>query len=97
MEISVEAVAVSNFADDFSGERVGGVAGNGGELFSKGFCNVGVGSVDFVVEGNGLVGGRGVVFTRKGFEEGPEFGRVGSMVGFREGFLPFFVGVLVNY
>lgn len=54
-------------------------------------------SVDFVVEGDGLVGGRGVIFTGKGFEEGPEFGRICSMVGFREDILPFFVGVLVNY
>ena len=97
MEISVEAVAVSNFADNFSGERVGGVAGDRGELFGKGFSNVGMGGVNFVVEGNGLVGGRGIIFARKGFEEGPEFGRVGSMVGFGKGFLPFFVGVLVNY
>ena len=88
---------MSNFADNFSGERVGGVAGDRGELFGKGFSNVGVGGVNFVVEGNGLVGGRGIIFARKGFEEGPEFGRVGSMVGFGKGFLPFFVGVLVNY
>ena len=39
----------------------------------------------------------GVVYARKGFEEGPEFGRICSMVGFRKGILPFFVGMLVNY
>jgi len=53
--------------------------------------------MDFVVEGDGLVRGRGVIFTGKGFEEGPEFGRICSMVGFRKDILPFFVGVLVNY
>ena len=53
--------------------------------------------MDFVVEGDGLVGGRGIVFARKGFKKGPEFGRICSMVGFRKGFLPFFVGVFVNY
>ncbi len=36
----------------------------------------------FVVEGDGLVGWGGVVFTGKGVEEGAEFGRIGSMVGF---------------
>ncbi len=39
--------------------------------------------MDFVVGGDGLVGWRGVVFTGKEFEEGPEFGRISSMVGFR--------------
>ena len=43
---------MSNFADNFSGERVGGVAGDRGELFGEGFSNVGVGGVNFVVEGN---------------------------------------------
>ena len=35
--------------------------------------------------------------TERDFSEGPEFGRISSMVGFRKGFLPFFVGVLVYY
>ena len=45
------------------------MAGDRGELTGEGFSNVEVGGVDFVVvEGNGLVGGRGVVFAGKGLE-----------------------------
>ena len=51
----------------------------------------------FFLEGKGWVGGGGVVFAGKGLEEGPEFGRICSMVGFGKGFLPFFVGMLVYY
>ncbi len=98
LEVSVKVVTAADFTDDFSGERVGSMAGDRGELTGEGFSNVEVGGVDFVVvERNGLVGGRGVVFARKGFEEGPEFGRICSMVGFGKGFLPFFVGMLVYY
>ena len=66
-------------------------------MFCEGFSNLEVRGRDFFVEGDGLVGWRGVVYARKGFEEGPEFGRICSMVGFRKGILPFFVGMLVNY
>ena len=98
LEVSVEVVAAADFTDNFSGERVGSMTGDRGELTGEGFGNVEVGGVDsVVVEGNGLVGGRGVVFAGKGLEEGPEFGRICSMVGFGKGFLPFFVGMLVYY
>ncbi len=51
-------------------------------MFGEGFSDVEVRGEGFVVKGDGLVGWGGVVFTGKGFEEGPEFGRIGSMVGF---------------
>lgn len=44
------------------------MTGDRGELFGKGLSNVEMGCMDFVVEGDRLVGGRGVVFARKGFK-----------------------------
>jgi hypothetical protein len=66
-------------ADYLTGGFVGGVTGNGGELFIEGVGNVFRGSEDFGTKGNGLVRWRGRVFTRKGFKKGPVFGRVGGV------------------
>ena len=83
-------------ANDFAGERVGFVVGDAGELFGECFGDVLWGGEDVVVEGDWLICRRGIVLAGKGFEEGPELGRVSPVVGFGEEVLPFFAGVEVS-
>ena len=55
----VKGVFLVEFADDFAGGSIGGMARNGGKLLVKGVGNVFRGGEGFGTEGNGLVGGWG--------------------------------------
>lgn len=53
------------------------MSGKGGELFIERAGNVFWGGKYFGAKGDGLIGGWGGRFARKGLEEGPVFGWVG--------------------